>query len=64
MDIKELQKNLEEALEQIDLLTKERVTLKDRYKDSKVYIRQLKDEIDDLKSSKEPFVQINVNDDI
>ena len=36
---------LQEALEQIDLLTEERDKLKDRYEDSKVYIGQLKDKI-------------------
>ena len=41
-------KNLEEALEQIDFLTKERDKLKDRYEDSKVYIGQLKDKIKHL----------------
>ena len=35
-------KNLEEALEQIDLLTKERDNLKNIYEDSKVYIGQEK----------------------
>ena len=43
-------KNLEEAFEQIDLLTKERDGLKDRYKDVKVYIGKMKDKIDGLKS--------------
>ena len=45
-----MKKNLEEALEQIDLLTKERDGLKDRYEDAKVYIGKLKDKMDDLKS--------------
>ena len=41
--------NLEEALEQIDLLTNERDGLRDKYKDAKAYIGELKDKIDDLK---------------
>ena len=45
MDMEQLKKNLEEALEQIDLLTKEREKLKDRYEDSKLYIGQLKENI-------------------
>lgn len=44
-----MKKNLEEALEQIDLLNNERDGLKDRYKDAKAYIGELKDKIDDLK---------------
>ena len=50
--MEQLKKNLEEALEQIDLLTDERYGLKDRYKDAKAYIRELKDEIDDLKKKR------------
>ena len=42
MDTKQLMKNLEEALEQIGILTKERDKPKDIYEDSKVYIGQLK----------------------
>ena len=42
IDMEQLTKNLEEALEQIDLLTKERDKM-DRYEDSKVYIGQLKE---------------------
>ena len=38
MDMEHLMKNLDEALEQIDLLTEERDKLKDKYKGSKVYI--------------------------
>ena len=53
MDMEQLKKNLEEALEVIDLLIEERDGLKDRYKDAKVYIGELKDNIDDLKQ-KEP----------
>ena len=49
MDMKQLKKNLEEALEQIDLLIDERASLKDRCKDEKAYIGELKDQIDDLK---------------
>ena len=43
-------KNLEEEIEKIDLLTKERDKLKDIYEDSKVYIGQLKEKIEHLKS--------------
>ena len=50
MDMEQLMKNLEEDLEQIDLLTEERDKLKDKYEDSKVYIGQLKEKIDHLKS--------------
>ena len=50
MDMEQLMKNLEEALEKIDLLTKEIDKLKDGYEDSKVYIGQLKDKIEYLKS--------------
>ena len=62
MDMEQLKKNLEEPLEQIDLLTNERDGLRDRYKDAKAYIGELKDKIDDLKK-KEPSEQAN-NDDI
>ena len=61
MDMEQLKKNLEEALEQIDLLTDERDGLKDRYKDAKAYIGELKDKIDDLKK-KEPSEQANDDD--
>ena len=47
--MEQLKKNLKEALEQIDLLTDERDGLKDRYKDAKAYIGELKHKIDDLK---------------
>ena len=47
--MEQLKKNLEEAVEQIDLLTDERDGLKDRYQDAKAYIGKLKDKIDDLK---------------
>ena len=46
-------KNLEEDFEQIDLLTKEKDKLKERYKDSKLYIGQLKENIEHLKSKPE-----------
>ena len=46
-------KNFEEYLKKIDLLTKERDKLKDRYEDSKVYIGQLKEKIEHLKSKPE-----------
>ena len=58
MDMEQLKKNLEEALEQIDLLTDERDGLKGRYKDAKAYIGELKDKINDLKK-KEPNEQAN-----
>ena len=64
MNMEQLKKNFEEALEQIYLLTEERDNSKDRYTDAKVYIGKLKDEIDDLKSGKEPFAQTSDNDDI
>ena len=47
--MEQLNKNPEEALEQIDLLIDERDGLKDRYKDAKAYIGELKDKIDDPK---------------
>ena len=53
MDMEQLMKKLKEALEQIDLLTKERDKLKDRYEDSKIYIGQLKEKIEHLKSKTE-----------
>ena len=59
--MEQLKKNLEEALEQIDLLTNERDGLRDRYKDAKAYIGELKDKIDDLKK-KEPSEQDNDDD--
>ena len=62
MDMEKLKKNLEEALETIDLLIEERDNLKDRYEDAKAYIGELKDKIDDLKK-KEPSEKTN-NDDI
>ena len=49
MDMEQLKKNLEEALEQIDLQTDERDGLKYIYKDAKSYIGELKDKIDNLK---------------
>ena len=53
MDMEKLKNNLGEALVQIDLLTKERDKLKDKYEDSKVYIGQLKEKIEHLKSELE-----------
>ena len=47
--MEQLKQNLEEALEQSDLLTNERDGLKNRYKDAKAYIGELKDKTDDLK---------------
>ena len=61
MDMEQLKKNLEEALEQIDLLTDERDGLRDRYKDEKAYIGELKDKIDNLKQ-KEPSEKTNDDD--
>ena len=46
--MEKLKKNIEEPLEQIDLLTDERDHLRDRYKDAKAYIGELKDKIYDL----------------
>ena len=48
MDMEQLKRNLEEALEHIDLPTEERDNSKDRYEDTNVYICKLKDKIDDL----------------
>ena len=56
--MEQLKKNLEEALEQIDRLTNEKDGLKDRYKDAKAYIGELKDKINDLKQ-KEPSKKTN-----
>ena len=61
MDMEQLKKNLEEALEQIDLLIDERGGLRDRYKDAEAYIGELKDKIDDLKQ-KEPSKKTNEDD--
>ena len=47
--MKQLKTNLEEVLEQIDLLTNESYGVKDRQKDAKAYIGELKDKIDDIK---------------
>ena len=63
MDMKQLKKNLEEALEQIDLLTKERDKLKDRYEDSKVYIGELNEKIENLKSKPESTKYETTDDD-
>ena len=59
-----MKKNLEEALEKIDLLTEEKDNLKDKYEDAKVYISNLKDKIDDLKDTKTPKEKISSNDEI
>ena len=64
MDMEQLKKNLEEALEQIDQLIEERDNLKDRYEDAKVYIGKLKDKIDDLKATKVPSKKTSGNDEI
>ena len=64
MDMEQLKRNIGEDLEQIDLLTKEIDNLKDRYEDAKVYIDKLKDNIDDLKSTKESNVQTSDNDEV
>lgn len=52
MDMKQLKRNVEEALEQIDLLIEERDNLEEIYEDEKYYIGKLKDKIDHLKSRK------------
>ena len=64
MDMEQSKRNIGEDLEQIDLLTKEIDNLKDRYEDAKVYIDKLKDNIDDLKSTKESNVQTSDNDEV
>lgn len=58
MEIDQLQKNLEEALEKIDILTIERDTLKDKYENAKHYIEKLKDKMDYLKYKKDKKYQI------
>ena len=58
-----MMKNFEEALEKIDLLTKERDKLKDIYEDSKVYIGQLKEKIEHLKSKPKSTESRTTNDD-
>jgi uncharacterized coiled-coil DUF342 family protein len=63
MDMKHLTKNLEEALEKIDLLSKERDKMKDRYEDSKVYIGQLEEKIEHLKSKLESIESKTSDDD-
>ena len=63
MDMEQLKMILEEALKQIDLLTEERDKLKDRYKDSKVYIGQLKEKIEHLKSKPESTKSATTDDD-
>ena len=62
--MEQLKKNLEESLEQIDLLTKERDNLKDRYEDAKFFIGKLKVMIDDLESGKESITQTSDNDEV
>ena len=64
MYMEQLKRNIEEALEQIDLLIEERDNLKDRYEDAKVCIGKLKDKVDDLKSGKELIVQTSANDEL
>ena len=59
--MEQLKTNLEEALKKIYLLTDERDGLRDRYKDAKAYIGELKNKIDDLKK-KEPSEQANDDD--
>ena len=63
MDMQLLMKNLEEELEKIDLLTKERDNLKDRYEDSKLYIGQLKEKIEHLKFKPESIESETSDDD-
>ena len=50
MDMEQLMKSIEEVLEIIDLLTEGRDKLKEKYVNSKVYIGQLKEKIEHLKS--------------
>lgn len=61
MDMEQLEKNVEEALKQIDLLTDERDGLRDRYKNAKAYIGEFKDKIDCLKH-KGPINQTSDDD--
>ena len=61
MDMEQLKKNIEEALEKIDLLIDERDGLKNRYEDAKIYISKIKDKIDDLES-KSPSKQTSDDD--
>ena len=58
MDMDQLQKNLEEALEHIDFLTIEKDTLKRKYDDAKNLIEKLKTKLEDLRSEKESEVLI------
>ena len=58
IDMEYLNINLEEALEKIELLIKERDNPKDRYKDAKVFIGKLKDKIYDLNSEKESIYRL------
>lgn len=53
MDMDQLQKNLEKSLDQLDVLTKERDNLKDKYEDAKDYIEKLKEKIEHIRSKKE-----------
>ena len=62
MHMEQLMKNLKEALEQIDFLTEERDKLKDRYEESKVYIGQLKEKIEHMKS-KPKSTESEISDD-
>ena len=55
--MEELQKNLEEALEKIDILN-------NRYKDAEVYIGKLKDKIDHLRSKKDLEELVKDNDEV
>ena len=57
--MEQLKKNLEDALEKIDLPIDERDGSKDSYEDAKAYISKLKDKIDDLKL-KEPSEQTSM----
>ena len=64
MDMEQLQNNLEEALEQIDILTEERDNLKERYEDAKYYNGKMKENIDHLKSKKESTNKIKDSDEV
>ena len=64
MDMGNLQNNLEEYLGQIDILTKERDTLKKIYNNAKEHIGKLKDKIDYLKSKKDSKYYIKFNNEV
>ncbi len=53
MDMDQLHRNREEALEQLDVLTEERYILKDKYEDAKYQIEKMKEKIEHIKSKRE-----------